>query len=1008
MRFLNDEKGRVPFAVLGVFLIIGSAITSGIITNLERENTKEITLPLEDYSVKYLIRCAEADIERALAYSFLEALDYLGKNPVLYSDPSKLPNPKIARDYADFNENKIYYPMDENDPDIIDEYWEIVKFNQNWARNMARVIFNKYLNATFKNNLYQNAGYTINIVDPEHNGAIDDWRDIKLESINMELERAHQVDLLISEDNRDYPVYWKASLNNFKIEICDLKSNEKFLHTINISILIPSRLPLLIALTETYQRSINGISPLMGLITVIGEIYTEARSLLQYANRYDWVANIVDDRWLQYLTNLGLITIQYLVFNSVDPLTLIYLILNINDLVSKKDVTDVDKYVTENAEDLIKEQLLNLVSLPFTADENVFKTVGKENEEGAKETVNNLEEKVDESIRKEKGRVAIADVARDILWKSETKYYYMNEKTGEIKSEDEFKGYKHGDYRLTTQNGDPTPEHLVGDVYTKGPLDELTENVQTEILEKVREIYSSSFSTSIEREEISDYYSPSISQGKWRYLSSEKWDLIDSNAQTTILQRGELPSSLPYSEVWKLNWKREEKWQHYEIVGYINETPIYDWVDYSITHFYTERVVFTLNAFNYDSNINGIFRGKDVFGSSPHDLVHDDNLEHLLHKYVNDNFTRIRDEFIDISLDKGKGKRGIYDEVTWKNNTAWDEMQGYGLSWLLGKDGEVVNALKEIIELIEKDNEIYSDISTFSSEGKMVSTLDDIEKERELLLQKFIENEERYIRGDYYMENGEYKSAGAEVILKMREWFVKRIEEALSQSKKNEIEDEINNRLKDYNANFDYNSYENNKKKYEGSVSQIGAIQFGQKMNLKGDWMESISLAISATPDYFKAAGENFLGGKKNYNDIAKEENWQFNVKNICLFGPTGLPILPPTPLTPWIVTINSWYIHVDGHWGEFKVLDGNDETIADSLFGHKAAMYCRYESFIYDDVCHPSLPSEDKRIGRCERLNFGFSTMSLGIVPPGKLPIGDLWPVGSGAPILEEHGVGN
>lgn len=258
------------------------------------------------------------------------------------------------------------------------------------------------------------------------------------------------------------------------------------------------------------------------------------------------------------------------------------------------------------------------------------------------------------------------------------------------------------------------------------------------------------------------------------------------------------------------------------------------------------------------------------------------------------------------------------------------------------------------------------------------------------------------------MENGEYKSAGAEVILKMREWFVKRIEEALSQSKKNEIEDEINNRLKDYNANFDYNSYENNKKKYEGSVSQIGAIQFGQKMNLKGDWMESISLAISATPDYFKAAGENFLGGKKNYNDIAKEENWQFNVKNICLFGPTGLPILPPTPLTPWIVTINSWYIHVDGHWGEFKVLDGNDETIADSLFGHKAAMYCRYESFIYDDVCHPSLPSEDKRIGRCERLNFGFSTMSLGIVPPGKLPIGDLWPVGSGAPILEEHGVGN
>ena len=996
MHFLGDTKGRIPFAVLGIFLIIGSAVTSGIVTNLKKEGTKEIALPLEEHSIEYLIRCAEADIGRALNYAFMEALEKVGETPVIYSDPSKLPNPVIARDYADFNENRVYYPKDPNDPDVIDEYWEAVKFNQNWARNMARVILNDYLNATFTHDIYQDAGYAVNIVDPEHNGAVDDWRDIKLDVINMQLERAHQVNLLISESDTLYPVYWKASINNFKIEICDLESKERWVRTINVSSLISSRLPLLIELTETYRNSINGISPLMGLITVISEIYTEVRSLLQYANKYDWVANIVDDKWLQYLTNMGLIAIQYLVFNSIDPLTLVRLILNINDLISKSSVTDADKYVTGKAEDLIKDQILNIISLPFTADEDVFKTVGKQNEKKAEDTVEHLESKVDESTRQEKGRVAIADVAKDILWKSKTKYYYKNVKTGLIKPEDEFKGYKYGDYRLTTKDGDPTPENPVGDVYTKELLNEVNDNVRTLILENVSRIYSSSFSTSMEKEKISEYYSPSMSMGEWRRVSSENWDLVNSAPQTHVIQKNELPSSLPYSEVWKLEWKSEEMWQHYEIIGYEDDEPIYEWVDYPVTHFYTEKVTFTLNVFDYDEDIN------DIFHSQPHDFPHDDNLEHLLHKYINDNFTKIRDEYTDIYKDKGKGESGLYDTVTWKNNTAWDEKQGYEISWLLRKDGEVVKALQEIIELIEADGDIYSDISGFSSIKQMASTLDDMEKEREMLLQKFRENKPKYVKKNYYMENGMYKSAGAKVILKMREWFVEQIEKSLTQSKKNEIKKEIDSRLKDCKADFDYNSYESNKKKYEGSISQIGTIQFGQKMKLIGDWVENVSLAISATPDYFGAIGKNLFG--KSYENVSKEENWQFNVKNICLFGPTGLPILPPTPLTPWIVTINSWYIHVDGHWGEFRVLDGNDETLADPLFGHKGQMYRRLFSPVVDNVSykHPQI------IGECRRLDFGFDTMSLGIVPPGKLPIGDLYPINlAGAPISESYGVG-
>lgn len=917
-------------------------------------------------------------------HSLTASYGKLSKYPRIFASFPQLPNPIIARDYADFNENRIYFPEDPNDPDIIDEYWEVVKFNQNWARNMARVVLNEYLNATFRDNVYQGMGYAVNIVDPEHNGAIDDWRDIKFHTINMRLERGCRIGILISESNVSYPTYWKASIENFKIEICDLFSGERWIQTINISALIPSRLPLLMELTEVYHKSINGISPLMGLITCISEIYTEIRSLLQYANKYDWVANIVDNRWLQYLTNVGLIVIQYLVFNSVDPLALVYLAININDLISKSSIIDLDKYITGKVEDLIRDKILNMISLPFAFDKYVFKTVGKQNENEAKNIIDNLQNKIDESIRQEKGKVAIVDVAKDVLWKGKTIYYYKNIKTGKIKSENEFKGYSYGDYRLTTKNGDPTSDNIVGDVYTKELLDEVNENILRYIMENVSTIYSSSFSTVIEREKINEYYSPSLSKEGWRRISPENWDLVASNPQASILQKNELPPFLPYSEVWKLEWKSNEIWQHYEIVRYEDGEPVYEWVNYTVTHFYEERVTFTLNAFGYDKDIKDIFHHKDVFKSPPHSLSHDDNLEHLLQKYVNDNFTKIRNEFIDVSKDEGKGENGSYDVVTWKNNTAWNEKYGYEISWLLGKDGEVIKALQEVIELIEADNEIYSNISVFSGDGQIASTLDDIEKERKWLLQKFKSNKPKYLRKDYYMEGGCYKSAGAKVIAKIREWFVNKIEKSLSKSQKGKVEEEIDNQLKKYGANFDYESYENNKKKYESSISQIGTIGFGGQMKLIGDWEENISLAISTTPDYFGAVGKNLFG--KSYDDVAREEKWRFNVKNICLFGPTGLPVLPPTAVTPWIVTINSWYIHVDGHWSEFKVLDSNDEAIADPLFGHKGQMYSRRQSYVFDDVCHDGV-----EIGNCTTLNFNFDTMTLGIVPPGKLPIGDI-----------------
>jgi len=499
MKMMADARGRIPFALLGVFLVIGSAIVSGIITTLEKERTKNISYMLKQDSVTYLIRYAETDMARILSYSFLKAFQKVGELPVIYSN---LPTP-ASKDYADFNENGVY---DREDPDIIDDYEEIVKFNQNWARNMARKYFNDYLNITFKNNLYRDTYYSINIFDPENNGAIDNWRDIKLSTVNMELKREDEIDLLISEKSKSYPVYWKAFIDNFKIEICNLSSGKKWIKEIDISCLIPSRLPLLIKLIKTYQNSIDGISPLMGLFTVIGEGYTEIRTLLQYADKYDWVANIVDNRWLQYLTNLCLIFIEYMVFNSVDPLSLAYLVININDLISKSNVTAKDKYITEEMDVAISDFLINYVPLqPFSYD-NFFRTVGKQNEIDAKEIITNLQNKVNSSIVQRSGNVSVAETAKNLLEKSEILYYYINDK-GEHKVEKEFKGYSFDGYRLTTKNGDPTEKNIEGEIYTKIWLNEINETVLNEIVDKVCETYKSSFWTKVERKIVKEFYS---------------------------------------------------------------------------------------------------------------------------------------------------------------------------------------------------------------------------------------------------------------------------------------------------------------------------------------------------------------------------------------------------------------------------------------------------------------------------------------------------------------------
>jgi len=971
MSLLPDTHGRVPFAVLGVFLVVGSAVTSGIITGLEKERSAEIPLSLATTALEYAIKNVEADMSRLLAYSGLQALKKVGETPVISSTLST----RAAKKYADFNEDGHFDSEDVKDKKI-DTQQEIMMFNRNWARNMARCYFNRYLNATFQQPMYEGEEYALTIYDPGGNGAVDDWRDVTFHKISMQVDRAAHIDLLVTEDNTSYDTYWTAEVESLGLEIEHMASGERWVKWLNISCLIPSRLPLLMGLTHTYQKSVSGsTSPFMGLVTAMGAGYTEVRSLLQYAGKYDWVKNVVDNRWLQYVANTALLGIQYLVFNSIDPVALAQLALHVNDLVSKGT-----PYDTGTLSDIIT----HTISLPIDHRENIFKTLGRENESAASAALNELTTGGNGS----RASADVWDLSRQILNETQTIYYYYNRSAG-FCNQTTWKGYSFTEndctYRLSLQEGDPDNDTTGSQpCFTRRYSDRVNRSILQKIREEINRTYSANFSTRVQKTKRSEGYSPPLN-GNWRLLSVGEWKLVDSKATSGVLKEGDLPTVLPYTEKWILSWERKERWEqeecHQEKRGGKNVT-VCRWVPRNVTHYYNESAAFELNAHPWYPDIEDVFYQKEVLGMPPHEggPYTDDNLQFLLEEYVDKYFTKLRDRYTDVTVGCGRNTSAMLDERWWKNNTPKEGAQGrVRIAWV---EREALAALWNITQLIKEDQQVYSDTAPmFYSDEPSAANLSVLEKTQKAVKDEFQRHKERYAGGAHYRSDSRYKSAAARVIAATRKWFVQEVEQRLQKSCRSRVEEKIDAQLEHHaeDGGLSYEGYRRHSDMHQSGIDHLTSIRFGSQMNLdNGRWQENVTLGVSTVPDYFDVDATP-----------SREQDWWFNVKNVCLFGPTGLPVLP-TPVTPWVVTLNAWYIQVNGRWDSFTVLDSSDETLPHALFGHCSQTYCRQKEVVYDRVCHPYAPDSERMLGRNKPLCFECETMSLGIVPPGKVPIGD------------------
>ncbi|WP_144901780.1 DUF7286 family protein [Halobellus captivus] len=89
---------------------------------------------------------------------------------------------------------------------------------------------------------------------------------------------------------------------------------------------------------------------------------------------------------------------------------------------------------------------------------------------------------------------------------------------------------------------------------------------------------------------------------------------------------------------------------------------------------------------------------------------------------------------------------------------------------------------------------------------------------------------------------------------------------------------------------------------------------------------------------------------------------------------PAGLPISPT--LSPWVATANLWIVESRGAYGRFTVGVSGSETT-----------YVRDGSAVALDV---DADGAEESLGRSERVDFSVRTVALAVVPPGKLGVGD------------------
>ncbi|HJH31194.1 MAG TPA: hypothetical protein C5S50_03185 [Methanosarcinaceae archaeon] len=371
---LKNSDAYIPFAVIGIFIVLGATLTSVYFIKMDYEIAQIIYNTNHSNPKQTAVNLAVSDLSRCLNYAGMEALQWKGEHPIIQPDGTHIEKTSkdryiITSDIHDVEPgDTLHLTIDlPYDPwhniahtfnnnitvTIYDSHnTSLATFSQpgetttktpftipqgakpgfgrieltcdtglkatDWfnigpvvVKEIAADHLNKLIAINYQDNRHTYNQYAIN-VEP----------DIKPEQITIEkvdgtLERE------INPTNTSYTIYYTYTIKDLNYTLVDITTGETINNTMCISTLITSREPIIAELVSEYETSLNS-----GKTSNIVLGATNIRTFLygpwqHYANG---PANILTNPALSCAINTGVTYTQKQVFDSVDPWALIYTI----------------------------------------------------------------------------------------------------------------------------------------------------------------------------------------------------------------------------------------------------------------------------------------------------------------------------------------------------------------------------------------------------------------------------------------------------------------------------------------------------------------------------------------------------------------------------------------------------------------------------------------------------------------------------------------------------------
>ncbi|MFO8077983.1 MAG: hypothetical protein R6U21_05025, partial [Thermoplasmatota archaeon] len=795
---------------------------------------------------------------------------------------------------------------------------------------------NAYLISNFYDNAFHNSNYALNVVIPENKSyPLQSTQQIRISTVEMKLKREMTIPFLGPVDQQMVPTYWRVSFDLPVIISTPFSSSQNLVlnQTLQISTVINVRYPLLVHFVDEYQQTIDGLGPMWTTTTLLSNMYSLARGYKHYQSGKP--LNVVANKHLAPIVNAGLLLEESLVFGSVDPGFLIEFIDQLQQSIRKKEGVASLNQCNSLFDNMFSIDVSDFTEIPVDGDEP--------------------------------GNISAIPQIVNISWIAEQPLYWyptvtllFSSDTGEIITE-------LLDNPTTDDIQDCIDSHLkngyvLKETVRKDPMrNSSTQQIVRNIIETT---YSSVFSSVVQKQN-----TPSISLGDHEGYpidnGSSFW-MFDTNILKKTKGKPEKgfiqPGSPLYTEWYDVIWKRDHTWSKKEIIHQGNET-ITNWESITVTDKKTEEDVMIMIRLNYYGNNNTVC---DIFYPVGNNF--DSNLAGTIEIYN----TTVFQPYSSNLLQSDPGS--YYQQA----------ILGSIPDWVEQKIWERCDQHLENISQITLDENIT--VSNYPEPIQLLTAA------RDDLLSKYAQRKPDILKKASYVNNSCFRSVGWNAVWSVTEWYVNTVQDDITQVFTQLIE-----------------SVESTMDSSVSSVDDVSGTDVKQALSSEslGSMGDMITIPLGYDLDLFLNENSNYshhetlrlaVNHKPNYlnpfekQTIADSEEYFMEIENICTLGSTGLPLLPPTPTTPWLITLNIWIIRVSGHYAEFSISDCNQETVFHPLMGHVPLVYCRKDAPVYDD--------QGTLIGYNRPLSFSLDLVACSVVPSWGMMVGDL----EGG-LIETHG---